>query len=52
MEDLEAFLEASGKSAADYRNQMKPKEARSKVIDGILAARTDCKECKPVYEKY
>ena len=29
VEDLEAFLEASGKSAADYRNQMKPKEARS-----------------------
>ena len=52
MEDLEAFLESSGKSAADYRNQMKPKEARSKVIDGLLAARTDCKECKPVYEKY
>lgn len=52
MEDLEAFLESSGKSAADYRNQMKPKEARSKVIDGILASRTDCKECKPVYEKY
>ena len=52
VEDLEAFLEASGKSAADYRNQMKPKEARSKVIDGILAGRTDCKECKPVYEKY
>ena len=52
VEDLEAFLEASGKSAADYRNQMKPKEARSKVIDGILASRTDCKECKPVYEKY
>ncbi len=50
MEDLEAFLESSGKSAADYRNQMKPKEARSKVIDGILASRTDCKECKPVYE--
>ena len=49
---LEAFLESSGKSAADYRNQMKPKEARSKVIDGILASRTDCKECKPVYEKY
>ena len=36
----------------DYRNQMKPKEARSKVIDGILARRTDCKDCKPVYEKY
>ena len=35
-----------------YRSQMKPKEARSKVIDGILASRTDCKECKPVYEKY
>ena len=52
VEDLEAFLEASGKSAADYRNQMKPKEARSKVIDGILASRTDCKEGKPVYEKY
>ena len=52
MEDLEAFLESSGKSAADYRNQMKPKEARSKVIDGILASRTACKECKPVYEKY
>ena len=52
VEDLEAFLEASGKSAADYRNQMKPKEARRKVIDGILASRTDCKECKPVYEKY
>ena len=52
VEDLEAFLEVSGKSAADYRNQMKPKEARSKVIDGILASRTDCKECKPVYEKY
>ena len=31
---------------------MKPKEARSNVIDAILAARTDCKECKPVYEKY
>ena len=31
VEDLETFLEASGKSAADYRNQMKPKEARSKV---------------------
>ena len=52
VEDLEAFLESSGKSAADYRNQMKPKEARSKVIDGILASRTDCKECKLVYEKY
>ena len=52
VEDLEAFLESSEKSAADYRNQMKPKEARSKVIDGILASRTDCKECKPVYEKY
>ena len=52
VEDLEAFLESSGKSAADYRNQMKPKEARSKVIDGILASRTDCKEGKPVYEKY
>ena len=52
MEDLEAFLESSGKSAADYRNQMKPKEALSKVIDGILSARTDCKECKSVHEKY
>ena len=52
VEDLEAFLESSGKSAADYRNQMKPKEARSKVIDGILASQTACKECKPVYEKY
>ena len=52
VEDLEAFLESSEKSAADYRNQMKPKEARSKVIDGILASRTDCKECKAVYEKY
>ena len=52
VEDLEAFLESSGKSAADYRNQMKPKEARSKVIDRILASRTDCKDCKPVYEKY
>ena len=52
VEDLEVFLESSGKSAADYRSQMKPKEARSKVIDGILASRTDCKECKPVYEKY
>ena len=52
VEDLEAFLESSGKSAADYRNQMKPKEAWSKVIDGILASRTDCKECKAVYEKY
>ena len=52
VEDLEAFLESSGKSAADYRNQMKPKEARSKVIYRILASRTDCKECKPVYEKY
>ena len=52
VEDLEVFLESSGKSAADYRSQMKPKEARSKVIDGILASRTNCKECKPVYEKY
>ena len=52
VEDLEAFLESSGKSAADYRSQMKPKEARSKVIEGLLSARTDCKECKPVYEKY
>ena len=52
MEDLEAFLKSSEKSVADYRSQMKPKETRSKVIDGILSARTDCKECKPVYEKY
>jgi ATP-dependent exoDNAse (exonuclease V) alpha subunit len=52
VEDLEAFLESSGKSAADYRSQMKPKEARSKVIDRLLASRTDCKECKPAYEKY
>ena len=52
VEDLENFIETSGKSAADYRKQMKPKEARSKVIDGILASRTDCKEGKPVYEKY
>ena len=52
VEDLENFIETSGKSAADYRKQMKPKETRSKVIDGILASRTDCKECKPVYEKY
>ena len=52
VEDLENFLEASGQSAADYRSQMKPKESRSKVIDGILASRTACKECKPVYEKY
>jgi len=52
VEDLEAFLEASGKSAADYRSQMKSKEARSKVIDRLLASRTDCKEYKPVHEKY
>ena len=52
VKDLEAFLESSGKSAADYRNQMKPKEARSTVIDGILDSQTACKECKPVYEKY
>ena len=52
VEDLENFIETSGKSAADYRKQMKPKETRSNVIDDILAARTDCKECKPVYEKY
>ena len=31
---------------------MKPKKASSKVIAGIVAARTACKECKPVYEKY
>ena len=31
----------SGKSAADYRKQMKPKETRSNVIDAILAARTE-----------
>ena len=52
VEDLENFIEMSGKSAADYRKQMKPKENRSNVIDAILAARTDYKECKPVYEKY
>jgi ribosomal protein L44E len=52
VEDLEAFIESSGRSAADYRSQMKPKETRSKVIDGILAARTECKECKAVHEKY
>ena len=52
VEDLENFIETSGKSAADYRKQMKPKETRSNVIDAILAARTDCKECKPFYEKY
>ena len=52
VEDLENFIETSGKSAADYRKQMKPKETRSNVIDAILASRTDCKECKPVYEKY
>ena len=43
VEDLENFIETSGKSAADYRKQMKPKETRSNVIDAILAARTDCK---------
>ena len=52
VEDLENFIEMSGKSAADYRKQMKAKENRSNVIDAILAARTDYKECKPVYEKY
>lgn len=52
VEDLEAFLETSGKSANNYRSQIKTKETRSKVIQGILAARTDCKECKPVYEQY
>jgi hypothetical protein len=52
VEDLEAFIESSGRSAADYRSQMKPKESRSKVIDGILAARSECKECKAVHEKY
>ena len=52
VEDLEAFLKSSEKSVADYRSQMKPKETRSKVIDGLLSARIDCKECKPVYEKY
>ncbi len=31
VEDLEAFLESSGKSAADYRNQMKPKEATRRI---------------------
>ena len=38
VEDLENFIETSGKSAADYRKQMKPKETRSKVIDAILAS--------------
>mgnify|MGYP002791640676 CR=1 FL=1 len=52
VEDLEIFLETSGKSAKDYRSQIKARETRSKVIQGILAARTDCKECKPVYEQY
>lgn len=52
VEDLEIFIESSGQSAADYRKQMKPKETRCKVINGILAARTECKECKPVYEQY
>ena len=52
VEDLETFLETSGKSAKDYRSQIKDRETRSKVIQGILAARTDCKECKPVYEQY
>ena len=52
VEDLETFLKSSEKSVADYRSQMKSKETRSKVIDGLLSARTDCKECKPVYEKY
>lgn len=52
VEDLEAFIESSGKSATDYRSRMKPKETRSNVIDRILAARTECKECKPVYEQY
>ena len=52
VEDLEAFIESSGESAADYRSRMKPKEIRSNVIDRILAARTECKECKPVYEQY
>ena len=33
VEDLENFIETSGKSAADYRKQMKPKETRSNVID-------------------
>ena len=45
VEDLENFIETSGKSAADYRKQMKPKETLSNVIDAILAARTDCKDC-------
>ncbi len=30
VEDLEAFLESSGKSAADYRNQMKPRKPAAK----------------------
>ena len=36
--------------AMDERGKWLPKSR--KVIDGILASRTDCKECKPVYEKY
>ena len=35
--DLEAFLESSGKSAADYHNQMKQKEAKNKVIGRIFS---------------
>ena len=52
VKNLENFIETSGKTAADYRSRMKPKETRCKVIDAILAARTDCKECKPVHEQY
>ena len=36
VEDLENFIETSGKSAADYRKQMKPKETRSNVIKGMV----------------
>ena len=50
VEDLEAFLESSGKSAADYRNQMKPKEARSKVIDGIEEIKSFLSRQKEVYK--
>ena len=52
VEDLEAFIERAGKTADGYKKQIKPKENRCKTIDLILAARNDCLECKPVYEKY
>ena len=40
VEDLENFIETSGKAAADYRKQMKPKETRSNVIDAIPVSYT------------